>query len=155
VFSQWITIYGYPSNRSICSLTTLRRYLKRSSAGPLDINVDGLITMGLFRALDAGGSLKAGSIAKISTVGMQMAGVPKHFRSQSLRSAAASAAMDNGATMDMVLQQGRWSSAAMFKKYYYRSLPRLARKDAADISAYIRAGIGPNFSVALNVIVIC
>ena len=63
-------------------------------------------------------------ISKITANLMRRAKVPVKFTPQSLRSAASSAAIDDGASVDRVLAQGRWSSKHMFKKYYYRPTGR-------------------------------
>ena len=69
-------------------------------------------------------SMRSSELAKISLDVMRAAGVPDEFKSQSMRGAAASAALDYQAPMKAILRQGRWSNQSLFRKYYYRQVPR-------------------------------
>ena len=64
------------------------------------------------------------------------AGVPTEFTPQSLRSAASSAAIDDGVPLEKVLYQGRWATKDMFKKYYYRPTGR--KKKAKKLNLHER-----------------
>ena len=55
--------------------------------------------------------LSAGAIAKIALQGMREAGVPEPFKAQSIRAAAASAAIDNGASV----QNGSGARSVVFR----------------------------------------
>ncbi len=84
------------------------------------IIVDGVSMQPLFFK-KAGGSGKPLALADVSQITkeiMEKAGVPSRFKPQSLRSAASSAAVDDGAPIEQVLAQGRWASKQMWKKYY-------------------------------------
>ncbi len=54
-------------------------------------------------------------ISKVTNGVLRKAGVPRRFTPQSLRSAASSAAVDDGVPIDQILHQGRWSSKEILK----------------------------------------
>ena len=62
------------------------------------------------------------TIAKDTMLMMEAAGVDTtRFKSHSTRSAAASKALDQGASVDEVMKQGRWRSRSVFTRFYDRS----------------------------------
>ena len=66
--------------------------------------------------------LSARTIASRVLAILESAGVDiSKFKTHSIRMAAASKALDKGATLDEVLQHARWRSAAVFQRYYERT----------------------------------
>jgi hypothetical protein len=70
-------------------------------------------------------SLSSQAIAKIIKKGLGMAGIDvSEFSAHSVRSAAASDAIDRGRPIMDVMNAGRWSSASTFLKFYARAVSR-------------------------------
>jgi hypothetical protein len=136
-FSPWITIRKVDT-AVICTYRALQIWLERTTK----LAAKGVIC----RLGKKGGDVAAETIARISQGVMEKIGIPSKFRSQSVRGAASSAAFDFGAPLAMVLSQGRWSNASMWKKHYYRRLQRKThRKTQFDhVSGYLRMGISLN-----------
>ena len=104
------------------------------------MRADGNVMKPLFSQTVKGKStpLSIKDISSISKQAMEKAGVPSHFTPRSLRSAASSAAIDDGVPMERVLMQGRWSSKEMFKKFYYRATGRSRKKKKLKLHDCLR-----------------
>src|SRR5690606_7009381 len=100
---------------SICSFHVLRKWLQVSEKDVPLVRADGNVMKPLFYKTIKGKSTP-------------LSIVPSHFTPRSLRSAASSAAIDDGVPMEKVLMQGRWSSKEMFKKFYYRATGRSRKR---------------------------
>jgi hypothetical protein len=69
--------------------------------------------------------IKAETIAKDTLRTMSLAGIDTSvFKAHSTRLVAASAALQNGMTVDEVVRMGRWSSFCVFMNFYNRAKPR-------------------------------
>lgn len=71
---------------------------------------------------------------------LHAAGIDEQFTAHSFRGAGATAALDNGATVEQVMVHGRWRGVDTFHKYYNRSQAR------ADLTSMI-AGPRPRADV--------
>jgi hypothetical protein len=146
-WSVWLVIYKYKKDLNLCTVTTLREWMERTKEleCALDRKIRNGITRGVIISLDKREgkhySIKASSIAKICADAMKKAGISKTFRSQSIRGAAASAALDQGAPIETILQQGRWSDVKMFRKYYYRKITRNEHRDKKNLQYALRAAL--------------
>ena len=87
-------------------------------------------------------------MSRIAHFAMINAGVPAKFKPQTIRSAVASAAKDYGASMEDILNQGRWSDKAMFLKFYYRG--RFQDRGHVKILRVFRRGLDHNFLIPLS-----
>ena len=139
-FSPKLRITQYADAR-LCTVSTLEEWMRRSR-----VLVEGEEKARVFCSLTKKRGriqmLKSSTIAKLCYPVMVKAGVPPQFKPQSLRGAAASAALDYGASLEDILQQGRWSTEGMFRKYYYRRIerPKLPPKSLSLVNA-LRRGL--------------
>ena len=88
-----------------------------------------------------GKPVSAKYVATLSYAAMRAAGVDPSFKGRTIRAAASSAAKDYGASEKEVLRQGRWKDGKMWRKYYYRSIPRVVKKTGETLQQRIRAGL--------------
>ena len=135
-WSKWIKVFKLTKYTTTCTYRTLTSWLRRTS---------GMSGTGspVVCSIRRTGGLGVKQISKLAALGMRMAGIPSHFKPQSIRGAVASAAKDYGASTTEILDQGRWSDKGMFLKYYYRSIPRgIVKRDSSNLQARIRAGLG-------------
>ena len=139
-FSPWLKVTSYKNiDPLICSVLALREWISRTAhmVGP-----SAMVFCSLTRRDHSFTMLKSTTIAKLCSEAMLLAGVPANFKSQSMRGAAASAALDFGCNINEILHQGRWSDVLMFKKWYYRSIarPKLPVKKFCLVDA-VRRGV--------------
>ena len=129
-YSPWVKIYKLKLGGNTCTFSALREWINRSQARAPKVFIYGKILSPLCYQMKKGKMLPLTprEIADISKVAMLSAGVPPSYYPHSLRSAASSAAKDFGASIDSILQQGRWSNKTLWLKYYYRSIDRVIPK---------------------------
>lgn len=90
---------------------------------------------GFFLNLRDGSSIGAERISKCMQDVLKAAGVDTSvFKGNSGRMAGSSAAIDAGHDPESVLSTGRWSSRAVFDRFYNRAQSQRSRKRAASVS---------------------
>ena len=90
---------------------------------------------GLFLNLRDGSSIGAERISKCMQEVLKAAGIDTSvYKGNSGRMAGSSAAIDAGNDPESVLSTGRWSSRAVFNKFYDRAQSQQSRKRAASVS---------------------
>lgn len=140
-WSQKLKVFKHERRPMLCSFRTLQCWLERTEGKEYaeDIEVEGRRTRGVICSIAKDKkkgqyfTLVEETIAKLTEKAMREAKVDPKFKSQSIRGAASSAAYDNGLPMPKVLEHGRWSSASMWKKFYYRSNGK-SRKDNGSMN---------------------
>ena len=120
-FSPWLKVDNYKGDPTICSVVALREWSTRTDRSWIKSNAS---TVFWIRSKRQVRSMRSSELAKISLGVMRAAGVPDEFKSQSMRGAAASAALDYQVPIKVILRQGRWSNQSLSRKYYYRQVPR-------------------------------
>jgi site-specific recombinase XerD len=127
--SMALTVKRFEQEPNLCPVLAVLEYISRTQQWRNENNAKRL-----FVAVNGDHlPLSSQRIAKLVLSVMQEAGIDtKIFKAGSLRGAAASKALDNGALVEQVMRQGQWSSLSVFEKFYNRShlllevLPRLA-----------------------------
>lgn len=140
-WSRWVIVHKV-SKVSICTYRALEQWLSRTEKYVQYEARDGILRKHVLCSLPRGGvafGLGCKEISQIAHLAMINAGVPAEFKPQTIRSAVASAAKDYGASMEDILNQGRWSEKSMFLKFYYRKIPRSRPcRDTSSFQARIR-----------------
>jgi len=105
-------------DKELCPVNTLECYLERTKDWRNKDKDDKL-----FLSLDKHHrAVDSQTIAKWALFFMQKAGIDTtRFKAASIRGAAASKALDHGATVDEVMRMGQWSSFSVFERFYNRS----------------------------------
>ena len=135
-WSPWIKVLR-ANDPQVCLVRTLDEWLNRSSM--VVKPVGGRLPL---LCSSTGVPLTAKEISLHCAAAMREAGVDTAFKPQSIRGAAASAAIDWGASLKDVIKQGRWADKDMFLKYYYRKIPRrLPEKKRRNLQEIIRTGL--------------
>lgn len=117
--SELLFLSSVPGHTHICPVVTLKEYVERVNTLRSDSNN----THVFISPVKPFSPLKAATLAKRIVKAMNAAGIDtERFKSQSVRSAAASKALDEGETPEAVTKAGRWRSDSVFKKFYERSL---------------------------------
>ena len=155
-WTTWIEVGAYLYNRRICTVTTLKAYIKRTTSSEYanDIRVEGKQTRGLFASVvraSSGSSkglfwsLSSQRISKYALEGMSEAGIDvKKYGAHSTRSAALSMATDAGADVGKVLRHARLASRKTFETFYYRSVERFVKKKvsaSSSLAYFVRASV--------------
>ncbi len=122
----------------LCSYHVLKKWLQISEKEAPVVVIDREHRKPVFYKVIGGKAkpLTLQDVSFISKMAMVRAGVPSEFTPQSLRSAASSAAVDDGVPLERILYQGRWATKEMFKKYYYR--PSGRKKKARKLNLHER-----------------
>lgn len=135
-WSPWIKVLR-ANDPQVCLVRTMDEWFRRSQRMVKPVG-------GRFPLLcwSSGVALTAKEISAQCAGAMREAGVDEVYKPQSVRSAAASAAVDWGASLKEVVKQGRWSDKNMFLKYYYRKIPRrLPKKRGENLQEVLRTGL--------------
>jgi hypothetical protein len=155
-WTKWVEVGEYPKDRKICSVSTLKAYIKRTTSSEYanDICVEGKQTRGLFSSIVVARSgqskgkfwsLSSQRISKYVLEGMSKAGIDvSKYGAHSTRHASVSMARDAGANLEKVLSQARMSSKRNFEKFYYRSVERFRKKKvsaSSSLALFVRASV--------------
>jgi hypothetical protein len=155
-WTKWVEVGDYPKDRKICSVSTLKAYIKRTTSSEYanDICVEGKQTRGLFASIVVAKSgqskgkfwsLSSQRISKYVLEGMSKAGIDvSKYGAHSTRHASVSMARDAGANLEKVLCQARMSSKRNFEKFYYRSVERFRKKKvsaSSSLALFVRASV--------------
>lgn len=139
-----VTIFKLKAKINTCCYRTLAVWMNRTTEMVRSEKVRGRwrtpvvchVRKGLM-----GKPVSAKHVATMSYAAMKAAGVDPAFKGRTIRAAASSAAKDYGASEKEVLCQGRWTDGKMWRKYYYRSIPRAGGKIGGSLQQKIRAGL--------------
>ena len=139
-WSPWLVVEKLSKEPELCSFSLLKRWVELTEITAPKVFVEGEWRTPLLFKWSQGKAkpMSLEDISKITANLMRRAKVPVKFTPQSLRSAASSAAIDDGASVDRVLAQGRWSSKQLFKKYYYRPTGRLKKPNSFNMFEKLR-----------------
>lgn len=139
-WTNWISVHKLSKEENLCSYTMLKKWLQITDKIAPRIFVEGEWRTVVFfkRVRGVTKPLSLQEISRISNGVLRKAGIPRRFTSQSLRSAASSAAADDGVPIEQILHQGRWSSKEIFKKYYYRSTGRSKKSKKLNLQEKLR-----------------
>jgi hypothetical protein len=104
--------------KDLCPVEVTAEYIKRTASWRTSVNRTRLFVA----AQGEHTPLSSQRIAKVVLEVMKEAGIDtKVFKAGSVRGAAASKALDNGALVEEVMRQGQWSSLSVFERFYNRS----------------------------------
>ncbi len=139
-WSPWIMVEKLANEPELCSFSLVKRWMELTDKVVPNVFVEGEWRRPLFFKWSRGVAkpMSLEEISKATSNILKKAGVPAKYTPQSLRSAASSAALDDGASMDRVLAQGRWSSKQLFNKYYYRPTGRIRKPSNLNMFEKLR-----------------
>ena len=143
-FSAPVSIFKLKAGVSTCCYQALAVWMKRTEAIVRSQKVHGRWRTPVVCHVQGGfmgKPVSAKYVATLSYAAMRAAGVDPSFKGRTIRAAASSAAKDYGASEKEVVRQGRWTDGKMWRKYYYRSIPRVVKKTGGTLQQRIRAGL--------------
>ena len=122
--TQAYPLFDNPADPARCPVVALREYLRRTEGLVREKISEDFphehLVLRLTPSKGTYGPVGSQYISKICVGVLRSAGIPDHFKSHSLRLAAATKLLNSGVEVEDVMKIGGWTSRQVFDKFYNR-----------------------------------